>query len=81
MIIAKYVFNKECVVLEEGDGIIMLSKFYDIVNKHDDGDYIISIDHRPEFSAVEYAHIKGKEPGFVLVLTDNVVNTSDLNKK
>jgi hypothetical protein len=74
MIIAKYIFNKECSILEEGDGIGMLTKFYNIVNEYDTGEYIISLDHRPNMFAVEYANIKGEKPGFVLVLSDAILD-------
>jgi|SaaInlV_165m_DNA_1040744.scaffolds.fasta_scaffold46796_2 hypothetical protein len=74
MIIAKYIFNKECIILERGDSISMLTKYYDIVTEHDDGDYIISLDHRPNLLAVEYANIKGENPGFVLVLSDVILD-------
>ena len=78
MIIAKYTFNEECVILEEGDGIGMLTRFYKIVLEYDTGDYIISLDHRPESQFVEYVHIREENPGFVLVLTDAILNVSDL---
>lgn len=79
MIIAKYVFHKECTILAEGN-IDMLTKFYELVKEYDSGDYIKCKDYRPRFFAVEYASVSGDNPGFVLVLTDEILSTKDINK-